>query len=55
MLLFFLKNYKKNKKLALTSFYCPTQKTQLGDSWKLICLDQSRFKNFSYAEDFKRV
>ena len=34
---FFIKNLKsKNKKLALTSFYCMGQQIWLGDSWQFI-------------------
>ena len=53
---FFIKTLKtKKKKLALTLFYCPSQETRLGDSGKLICIDQSRFSNFAHAEDFRNV
>ena len=53
---FFIKTLKtKKKKLALTLFYCPSQEIRLGDSGKLICTDQSRFSNFSHAEDFRSV
>ena len=41
--------------LALTSFYCPSQETRLGDSRKLICIEQKRFCNFLYAGEFKNV
>ena len=45
----------KKKKLALTSFYYFSQEISLGDSWKLIYIDKSRFYNFSHSWQFKNV
>ena len=57
----FHKVYKKNKKkeLMLTSFSCPSQEIRLDDSWKLVCLDQSKFSFFFFTfhlwEDWKKL
>ena len=40
---FFIKS--KKKKLALTSFYYVSREIWLGNSKKLICIDQSRFSH----------
>ena len=45
----------KKKKLVLTSFYCPGQETKLDNSWKLLCIKQSRFLNFLHVRKFKNV
>ena len=45
----------KKKKLALALFYCLGQETWLDESWKLICINQSRLCNFSHVEKFKNV
>ena len=53
---FFIKSLEnKKKKLALTSIYCVSQEIWLGNSKKLICIDQSRFYIFSYPQEFKNV
>ena len=53
--IFFIKSLKsKKKKLALTWFYV-RQKMWLGNSEKLICMDQSRFYIFSQPPEFKNV
>ena len=43
----------KKKKLALPFLYCLSQETWLADSWKLICISQSRFYNFFHVENSK--
>ena len=51
-----LKTKKKNKKkLALTSNYYVSQEIWLGNSKKLICIDQSRFYIFSHPREFENV
>ena len=52
--LFFIKSLKsKIEKLALTSFYCVSPEKWLGNSKKLICIDQLRFYIFSHPQEFK--
>ena len=48
-----LKSSKKN--LALTLFYYVSREMWLGNSKKLICIDQSRFEIFSHPREFKNV
>ena len=48
-----LKN--KKKKLALTFFYYVSREIWLGNSKKLICIDQSRYYIFSQPREFKNV
>ena len=43
----------KKKKLALPLFYHVSQEIWLGNSKKLICIDQSRFYIFSHPWEFK--
>ena len=43
----------KKKKLALTLFYYVSREIWLGNSKKLICIDQSRFYIFSHPENPK--
>ena len=50
-----IKFLKRQKKLALTSFYCLVQEEWLDDSWKHICLTQSRFYNYLHVEKFKNA
>ena len=51
--IFFLKRLKnKEKELALSLFYYLSREIRLGHSWKLACIDQSRFFNFS---NFQKV
>ena len=45
----------KKKKLALTLFYYVSREIWLGNTEKLICIDQSRFYIFSHPQDFKNV
>ena len=55
-LYFFIESLKsKKKKLALTSFYYVSWEIWLGNSKKLICIDQSGFYIFSYPQQFKNV
>ena len=52
---FSIKSLKSKKsKLALTSFYYVSQEIWLGNSKKLICINQSRFFFFHTCE-FKNV
>ena len=54
--IFFIKSLKSNKKkLALTSFYYVSREIWLGNSKKLICIDQLRFYIFSHPREFKNV
>ena len=47
---FFIRSLKsKEKKLALTSFYYVSWEILLGNSKKLICIDQSGFYTFSHT------
>ena len=43
----------KQKKLPLTLLYHLSQEITLGDSWNLICIDQSRFYNFLHLRGFQ--
>ena len=53
---FFIKSLEnKKKKLALTSIYYVSQEIWLGNSKKLICIDQSRFYIFSHPRESKNV
>ena len=55
-LFFFIKSFEnKKKKLALTLIYHVSQEIWLGNSKKLICIDQSRFYIFSHPWEFKNV
>ena len=45
----------KKKKLTLTSFYYLSGEMWLGNSWKVICIDQSKLHNFSHTGKFKNV
>ena len=45
----------KKKKLALTLFYYVSREVWLGNSKRLICIDQSRFYIFSHPQEFKNV
>ena len=45
----------KKKKLALTLFYYVRREIWLGNSKKLICIDQSRFYIFSHPRECKNV
>ena len=45
----------KKKRLALTSFHYVSREISLGNSKKLICIDQSRFYIFSHPRQFKNV
>ena len=49
--------YKKQEKKAGTSFVFlfPDEKIWSDYSWKLICVDQSRFYNFLQAVEIKDV
>ena len=52
----FIKSLKcKKKKPALTSFYFASREIWLGNSKKLICIDQSRIYIFSHPQEFKNV
>ena len=52
--IFFIKSYKsKKEKLALTSFYYVSRDIWLGNSKKLICIDQSKFYIFSHPKNSK--
>ena len=44
---------RKKKKLALIFFYCLGQETWLDGSWKLTCINQSRFYNFFHVGNSK--
>ena len=51
---FVIKSLKsKKKKLTLTSFYYVSRETCLGNSKKLICIDQLRCCIFSHPREFK--
>ena len=53
-LYFFIKSLEsKKKKLALTSFYYVSREIWLGNSKKLICIDQSDY-SFYQSENVKR-
>ena len=55
-LIFFIKSLKsKEKKLALAPFYYVSREIWLGNSKRLICIDQSRFYIFSYPQEFKNI
>ena len=45
----------KKKKLALTSFDYVSQEIWLGNSEKLICINQSTFYFFSHSREFENV
>ena len=45
----------KKKKLTLTLFYYVSREIWLGNSKKLICIDQSRFYIFSHPRELKNV
>ena len=52
----FIKSLKsKKKKLVLTMVYCVSREIWLGNSKKLICLDQSRLYIFLHQQEFKDV
>ena len=54
--MFFIESLKSKKnKLALTLFYYVIREIWLGNSKKLICIDQSRFYIFSQQREFKNV
>ena len=54
--IFFVKSLKsKTKKLALILFRYVSQEIRLGNSKKLICLDQSRFYIFSHPQELKNI
>ena len=46
---------KKKKKLALTLLYYVSKEIWLGNSKKVICIDQSRFYIFSHPRELKNV
>ena len=51
---FFVKSLRrKKKKLTLTSFYYVSREIWLGNSKKLIYIDQSKFYIFSHPQDSK--
>ena len=53
-LIFVIRSLKsKKKKLALTSFYCVSREIWLGNSEKLICIDQLKFYIFSHPREFQ--
>ena len=54
--IFLIKSLKsKKKKLSLASFYYASREIWLGNSKKLICIDQSRFYIFAHPLEFKNV
>ena len=54
-LFFSLKVLKAKKKLAITSFYYANKDIWLGNSKKLVCIDQSKLYVFSPLQEFKHV
>ena len=45
----------KQKKIALTSFCYLGQEIWLGYSWKLICIDQSKFLSLLHPGELKNI